>query len=599
MIAAFAGVMYNNKQEIDGDAACAMLRNMPLPSNMTFRTGAKNRIVMAIATNDCQNIEVTDDKSNIFVASGSIYNKDEFYDTGICESINSDFSLIRNVWINNGAKAVTMLNGDWMFAAYDEEEDKLLIARSWGYSSLYIYKTDDIFAFATHPKAFEALGIKLTPNVNSIAKILCTIALDGDETCIENIRQLPPATYLQISSGIIEEHTFWRPKVKLSYENIDEKDAYSMFVEKFDAAVKKRIVNQKEVGATLSAGLDSSCVCAFAARELKLKDKKLITYTSVPQYNSNPFPYCFGDESEMAKITADYIGNTSLELMQCANVSPIQAIRSAVLYTFKPLYNATNFFWIENILSKANMDGCTLILNGQLGNGTVSWSPFKTPLVPKSKFFPRTGRKRYLQIALNRIKYNIIEFFGAFMMMSNKKQSYVLKSKSLTSKICKGNSNRKISRIQALDDHLSLFDIWYHYSLQNGVEVSDPTMDKELIEFLLSLPENIYYRDELDRRLLRLSMKDILPDKIRFNRKRGLQASDIVSRIEQFSSEAESAILEIENCPRAAQLLDTSRMRKVLLRIKNKETGEKIFRDCNVVLLRGIAAGFFLQAFDN
>ncbi len=63
-------------------------------------------------------------------------------------------------------------------------------------------------------------------------------------------------------------------------------------------------------------------------------------------------------------------------------------------------------------------------------------------------------------------------------------------------------------------------------SMMNSIENRTPFLDKNLIEFLFSLPSNIFIKNGYSKYLLRKSMKNILNNKIRnLRRKYGFNAS--------------------------------------------------------------------------
>ena len=69
-------------------------------------------------------------------------------------------------------------------------------------------------------------------------------------------------------------------------------------------------------------------------------------------------------------------------------------------------------------------------------------------------------------------------------------------------------------------------------SLKYGVIKRDPTRDKRVIEFCLSLPTEMFVDGGMERALVRKSMKGILPEKIRLNSSvRGKQSADWIYRI--------------------------------------------------------------------
>ena len=70
-------------------------------------------------------------------------------------------------------------------------------------------------------------------------------------------------------------------------------------------------------------------------------------------------------------------------------------------------------------------------------------------------------------------------------------------------------------------------------SLYHGFHISDPTVDKKIIEYCLSLPYDIYHNQSGSRRLITHGLKDMLPKEIRENQVRSVQSADLQNRMEQ------------------------------------------------------------------
>jgi asparagine synthase (glutamine-hydrolysing) len=100
----------------------------------------------------------------------------------------------------------------------------------------------------------------------------------------------------------------------------------------------------------------------------------------------------------------------------------------------------------------------------------------------------------------------------------------------------------------------------------------------------------------LDRWLIRESMRDRLPDEVRLNRRRGIQAGDLVPRLRACHGEVEDALGELAAGP-AAEYLDVPYMRIVWQTIQTKNTPEAL-RKADTVLTRGIMAGLSVNSLD-
>lgn len=601
----------DGRQATTGDALQLerCMSQLPCSQTDTAVCGA-----LALAAGSAYNKEQIEDRLNFvvdgncaLVGSGSIYNRDELIQLLESSDDITDLHIIWRAWLKWGKNAPLYIDGDWMFAAYDRRNEDLLLARSWGHSSLYIYQVNSFLAFATHPMLLTALpGVPCEPDINVITQLLCALPVAANFSCWKGISQLQPAAKMEVCRGKVDEHIWWRPsKVeKIAFKN--EQDIFERFVSLYNTAVKKRLRTSKEVGATHSSGLDSTSVCILAARGLEPYGKELHSWTAVPHYPDEAFSFgrWMTDEGSLAVKSITGIGNIKHQLVDAAEANPIDSILVQILRTGRPQGAVANLYWIDTILNLASHSGCEILLTGQFGNSTVSWSPNYITLIPKGKFYPNISWKSYLGLVkhklvrtLKHIKQNT-NFFGA-----GKSDYPIINPKYASSEVFKRNihdvqKKRPTNHASMAEVHMGIFDTWYHIGFWSGVEVRDPTMDTKLMEFLLSLPDNMFFRDNLDRRVMRLGMRGILPDEVRLNTRRGQQASDIVPRVRQFGEQAENAVAYIDASSLAGDLLNITHMRQILHRIRKGETGLEIMRDCSRVLLPGLSAGLFLASYD-
>jgi asparagine synthase (glutamine-hydrolysing) len=129
-----------------------------------------------------------------------------------------------------------------------------------------------------------------------------------------------------------------------------------------------------------------------------------------------------------------------------------------------------------------------------------------------------------------------------------------------------------------------------------GMEVRDPTLDKRLMEFCLGVPDIYYHAEGFDRALLRRALRGLLPDKVRLNRRTGLQAADICRRLRRNATEIEAALHRLERHSLASFVLDLPRMGRVLQSLQSETTRENT-GEALTILLRGLGVGMFLLRF--
>ena len=155
---------------------------------------------------------------------------------------------------------------------------------------------------------------------------------------------------------------------------------------------------------------------------------------------------------------------------------------------------------------------------------------------------------------------------------------------------------------QARLEHLSLSDsagaIWSDMGDAYGLQACDPTMDKRLVEFCLSIPDEQYRLNGQDRALIRRAMKGFLPEEVRLNTRRGSQAADLGRRFLAESAEVELTLAQLERSALAREVLDLGKMKGVLHALE-REVDVQTTGSCGAILARGLMAGLFLLRFDD
>lgn len=609
MLAAFLGKLNFDGSGENIDCAVRLANTMVLPAGARTEEGVCGALAVAAAvppgTEHYDQPLVMCGENCLLVGSGSLYNRQELIGLLDCPESVTDLELIWRSWRKWGDSAPARLDGDWMFAGYDGKAEKLILARSWGLSSLFYYQGGSFLAFATHPAAIAALpGVTPNPNIRTVTQILCGVPIIPRDTAWQGIYQVEPASQMVVGRGKKSDaYTWWRPSTIGSGAFVNEKEALNIFIEMYTGAVQKRLYTSREVGATLSSGLDSSSICILAAGSLAGYGKVLNAWTSVPQYPDEA--YAGGnwlvDESDLAAAGIRGIKNIRHRSVEASDVSPVEAVRKQLLRTGRPHRSGANQYWIDCILSLAFESGCGILLTGQFGNGTVSWSPSPIRLLPKKKHFPNTPWGVYLNLVRNRLKRSLKNIIKKGIYYSQPGYPAInpdyARSRQFAVSMEESWQPRRDHAGWA-EVHMNLFDAWYHYGFWSGVEVRDPTMDVQLAGYLLSLPDAFYFRDGLDRRIMRLGMSNLMPDEVRLNRRRGQQGSDIVPRIRQYASHARRALAIMEKSSIARDIVDIQRLNRLTRQITKGETGLQIMRECGRDLLPGLSAGLFLASFD-
>jgi len=543
-----------------------------------------------------------------------------------------DSSLILQAYEKWGQECPEHLLGDWCFGIWDKTRQTLFLARDHhGNTGIYYYQNTLFFAFSSCLKGLFALpDVPRQPNPLRIAQVLVSWPGDGETTCYQGIKRLPPAHLMTVSSGKVAGRQYWFLENTSSLRLGSDQEYGEVFGEIYAEAVRCRMRSHRPVGVTLSGGLDSGSVAVLAARETKQTGNRLPAFSSVPLYEvADLIPASqFGDESPFIEATSRHAGNIDVSYIRAADVSPLRGIERALELHDEPGHAAGNQFWIMSLLQTAQARGIGTLLTGQGGNATISWhapghlaalarngrwrdlrrelvatkESVKRPLwrliagrILKPLFLdPLQEKYRRLHPSLEPwVRYSAInsEFARKLKITERMRQSgHDPEFKSIL--------DQREARFRIIKPGKSIGGcLWQESGAGFSLDVRDPTVDKRVMEFCLSIPDDQYVRDGRDRWLIRRSMKDLMPAAVLDNNRRGLQAADIGRRLLAHFDETESALQHIERSELAGHCLDLPLMRRTLYQARHN-LDAKVTGELGTIFFRGLMVGLFLLRFD-
>ncbi len=571
-----------------------------------------------------EKLPLTDKSGNfILVSRARIDNRDELSKTfGFATNelaSTPDSCFIMEAFKKWGEECVHHLLGDWAFAIWNKKNKELFVARDHhGNTGLYYYYSGNMFVFSSSIKSL--LALKEIPNeINElfVTKVLTSWPHDGEETAYKNIYRLPPAHHLSISKEKFEIKRYWYlEKTPLLNLNTAE-DYYEQFLELYQNAVKVRLRSEKPIAATLSGGLDSGSVSALAADELLKRGQRLKCYGSVPKYDLNSTRIKksrFGDESAFIKATAEYSGNIDVRLLNSHDISVLEGVYKSIDMQKEPGHTAGGFYWVIDILQNAKKDGFGTLLTGQGGNATISWTGQRNTDSFRGIYEHYRKGEISTKKAIKHLVKTSFPNISNSSLSTKKLNSYWNNYSAINLEYAKeiglnvlirqgGNNPFNRSWTNPIDKRMNIIrpgrnhvgSLWQNFGLNYGIEVRDPTFDKTLMEFCISVPDSYYLSKDYDRDLIRNALNGYLPDKVRLNKKRGLQAADIQFRIRENEKEIKKILNGFEGISSVNRLLDLDKMKSVFA---NVSTDNADAQKIGSILLRGLGIGMFIEQFE-
>ena len=250
----------------------------------------------------------------VVVYNGEIYNfleiSKQLITEGYSFTSSSDTEVIIKAFDFWGYDAVHKFRGMFAFALWNTKTQKLLICRDRvGVKPLYWYNYGGIFMFASELKSFhEHPDFNKTINQDAVNLFLQTGYIRSPHSIYKYAHKLEPGSFLEIDVQLnIKIWKYW--EIRDIYQNTTVsklpestliQDCENILTESF----KLRMVSDVPVGMFLSGGVDSSLVTALLQKESLTPLKTFTIGFEDKQYN----------EADHAKKIANHLGTEHREL---------------------------------------------------------------------------------------------------------------------------------------------------------------------------------------------------------------------------------------------------------------------------------------------
>lgn len=576
------------------------------------------------------------DRQLAITADAIIDNRHELFDKLDVDHSNrkkmSDSELILLAYQKWGEEVPKHLLGDFAFMIWDERKQLLFGARDFsGNRTLYFYRSKLRFVFCTaiHP-LFDLPYIEKKINEQWLAEFI-TIpgtqeAVDPFSTAYEGIEQIPPSYSISVTGGRVSFSRYCILSVDDKLKLKSNQEYVEAFREVFQNAVTARVRSHRHVGANLSGGLDSGSVVSFAAKALKNENKRLHTFSYIPEKDFIDWTprHRIADETPFIQSTVDHVGNICASYLNFEGKNPLSEVNDWLEIMEMPYKFFQNAFWLRGIYEKASQLGIGVLLNGGRGNYTISWGPaldYYAVLLKKLNWI-RLYRELYLYSQnLGVKKSRVISVVGrkAFPFIN---QMFPLKNEEYAPLLINADFAKRtdvFNKLQENGIHVKGSYLPNHYeekkkhfeqvivwnttgtsgaklSLRYSLWERDPTNDLRVVKFCLSVPEEQFVQHGLDRALIRRSTQGYLPDKVRLNQRiRGIQGADWVHRMipvwNVFIRELEQLIID----PVIPEIIDLKVVKAAILKVREKPRPEYAYDPDFRILMRSLIIYRFVK----
>jgi asparagine synthase (glutamine-hydrolysing) len=482
------------------------------------------------------------DDELVIVADARIDNRAEVIDTLDLPDTGQpipDSHLILAAYRAWGERCVDNLLGAFAFVVWDTNRNVVFCARDhFGVKPIYYCSNDHLFAVASEIAAILAHP-SVPPSIDEVKIGDFLIGRFGDKsnTHYEHVRRLPPAHAMSIRSDETNLWQYWDLDPTRTIRLPSDAAYERRFRELFERAVRCRLRTADPVGVTLSGGMDSSSITVMA-RSLLSSDDPLHTFYWV--FEEAPS----SDEREYIESVTDREGIVS-HYLQLDDVGVLVDREDVFARLDEPPFNSMHYAWWET--SKlASEVGTGVLLDGAMGDSAISYG---LGLLPD---LLRTGRWKTLYDELHQLgdrwdvsPCRLFVSRAVKPLVPDRIQRYVdnyrgepvleaAMNPTLSAEFVDRIDLRSRCRALYADD--SIFPInarqqQYQSILMGlttanlerfdercarfGIEPRHPFADKRLVEFSLAMPADQQLSDGWTRSIIRRSLDDLLPQKVR------------------------------------------------------------------------------------
>ena len=457
-----------------------------------------------------------------------------------------DAELILRAYQHWGVDCPAHLLGDFAFALWDEKNARLFCARDFiGVRPFYYYHKPGRFIFASDLLALSAHSdVPMQLNLAYVAAALQLPRgqfMHPEKTYYQAIQKLPPAHCLSMDASGLHCWAYWQPGQTPERRYADPQDYVDELRTLLRAAVACRVSSSHPIGAHLSGGLDSSSVAVMAHRILQEEGRQVTGFSWAPPLPDDPAELLSNDERKLVEAVRVAEGLP----LRYLNLTPAHILAYASRdITLQP----TTTLQLELAASEdAASLGIRTMLSGWGGDELVAFNG--------RGYFPdlfRRGRWRTLQRELTLraqlhggtawkswINDGIFPFIPDAVLKLLRPEDFP-PMRALPGYLCPEFAAalettvplhgpelqteigvRKSQIALLLHGHLSYrMESWASHGATLGLTYVYPLLDRRLVEFALSIPDYFFFKDGWKRYLYRTAMEGILPDSLRWNKKK-------------------------------------------------------------------------------
>ena len=471
------------------------------------------------------------------ITNGELYNhielRKELNSLGHHFKTKSDTEVMLAAWEQWGESSLDRMEGMWAFALVDIDKQQITLCRDrFGEKPLYVWETSEAYYFGSEPKYLATLaGIKPNINYEQISRFLVNgykAIYKRPQTFFQNFGEIAPSNYLTFSdNGSSSRARYW--DLKYAPAHMDEKTAVDGVRAHLKNSMKVRLRSDVPVALCLSGGVDSTILSGMAVHDFNENISTFSIIDDDERYN----------EKENIDAQVSFLGCRNYKI-HTSQDNFWDRMSKLIAYHDKPI--STLSYYLHSFMSEqiSNL-GCRVAISGNgadelfagyydhysfwlaemssrsnhsklIADWTNSYGKYvQNPILQNPDIFLHNPAERD-HIYLNAEEFSswLIEPFCEPFTESRYSDN-ILRNRMLNEL-----KHETIPVILHEDDRNSMF-----YSVENR----SPYLDRNLAEFLFTVPSRHLIKDGFAKYLLRSAGTGYVSETVLWDkRKKGFNA---------------------------------------------------------------------------
>ena len=497
----------------------------------------------------------------------------------------SDSQIVLAAFAQWSEACFSRLVGDWALALWSEKDQSLYLARDHaGTRTLYFRHERGEAVWATSLDTLHTRDAKFQLS-HDFAGCYLAGRFVRDLTPYEGIRSVPPAHYLRIREGVLSRHPHWNSAVKTTIRYQSDTEYEEHFLKLFAQAVERRTGPGAPILAQLSGGMDSTAIVCMSDRIHRRNDPNSEILDTVSFYDDseaslNERPYFSITEAKRGKVGTHLDMAFSQRTFEPHDgAGGIYLIPGADSFSIEQERRFHDAVWRKGYRSVLSGIGGDEVLGGipdplpeladylvsgnvrRLLRQSIAWS-----LVDRSPFLATLGRTANYAVCLYLSPKPKDRDVPPWIFPSLRRRSWAIEAPHQTLRSRVGIAPH------CLDNSLawwSVMETLPHLFPQLLVrpEYRYPFLDKDLVNYLFSIPREQILRPGRRRSLMRRALANIVPHEVLKRRRKAYQLRAPLHALQQAHDVLEKLFAE-------SMLADAGLIDVTLLRHSLRSTAE-------------------------